>query len=86
MQPNGRSLLSNYSKLLKSFYVYRCYGRRSHEAHSLRDIYVPAHLYGQLALTKFGLENLVKVTTFLILMINIVFVKCFSKLELKLCS
>lgn len=39
----------------------RCYGRRSHEGYALRDVYVPAHLYGQLALTKFGMENLVKV-------------------------
>jgi len=34
------------------------YGRRSGEAHSTNDVFVPPHLYGQLALTKSGFEIL----------------------------
>ena len=39
---------------------FRCYGRRSQETVTVRDIFVPPHLYGQLALTKFGMDNLAK--------------------------
>ena len=34
------------------------YGRRSFESHSLRDVFVPPHLYGQLSIAKNGLEIL----------------------------
>ena len=38
----------------------RTYGRRSREGFSLKDVFVPPHLYGQLALTKAGLDILFK--------------------------
>ncbi len=36
----------------------RIYGRRSHEAHVVRDVFIPPHLYGQLAATESGFEAL----------------------------
>ena len=38
----------------------RNYGRRSRENYSTKDVFVPPHLYGQLALTPGGLEILVQ--------------------------
>ena len=38
----------------------RQYGRRSFEAHALRDVFVPPHLYGQLSVAKGGLDLLEK--------------------------
>jgi rapamycin-insensitive companion of mTOR len=34
----------------------RVYGRRSHEAHTVRNVYLPPHLYGQLASTEKGFK------------------------------
>lgn len=36
------------------------YGRRSHDAHALRDVFVPPHLYGQLASSAEGIDILTK--------------------------
>ena len=38
----------------------KSYGRRSYEAHSMRKVFVPPHLYGQLAVSKEGMEILIK--------------------------
>ena len=38
----------------------RCYGRRSRESYSVKDVFVPPHLYGQLSQTAAGLEILKK--------------------------
>ena len=38
----------------------RNYGRRSRENYSIKDVFVPPHLYGQLSLTNAGLEILVQ--------------------------
>jgi len=48
-----------------SKFPFRCYGRRSQEAHTIRDVYVPSHLYGQLAMTQFGLKYLTQNPTVL---------------------
>ena len=38
----------------------RSYGRRSRESYSIKDVFVPPHLYGQLSLTQKGLDILVQ--------------------------
>jgi len=40
------------------------YGRRTGDAHSIRDVFVPPHLYGQLAQTRPGLELLLGESSF----------------------
>jgi len=40
------------------------YGRRTGDAHSIRDVFVPPHLYGQLAQTRPGLEMLLGESSF----------------------
>ncbi len=39
------------------------YGRRTHQDHAIRDIFLPHHFYGQLAMTKTGLEALINEPT-----------------------
>ena len=43
---------------------YGTYGRRTGDSHSIRDVFVPTHLYGQLAQTKAGLELLSRQASF----------------------